>query len=259
VVATIGHGRSNDWADSIRGEDFFNRFEFKQEPGGETSPAAIVRDAEAVDVPAFLLQLEVMRRHAEAEMAMFAEKSPNSFKTHLASELEGVLLDFGTAPSAQTVAAAIGAENADNQHSIEHYLSQWEVTRGYQRDPTLARLPWYDASAHGNLALLFLPVACSWDALAYLHWFGADRFRSANAIALGRDWQRCFGAELVAHYGTMLQCVVANPPTDTQTAWKLACEHDLFSPGTLAPSGTLVRHYAQGLLGYGRWFLHERP
>lgn len=261
VAATVGHGKGRDWASAVRAEDFFNRFEHANEPGGETGSEAIRHEADAVDVPSFLLQLDVIRRQSEAELKALAQKYKNSgrFCSYLESELGGMRQELGAAPSVETAGAAVGAENTSNAHVIERYLMEWEIERGYRRDPETARMPWFDVGEHGYLALLFLPTRCSWDALAYLHWFGVSRFRSADAIALGRSWRERFGAELVAHYGTMLQCVVSRPPVDLEAAWVLAREHDLLSPGTIAPSGTRLRHYARGLIGFERWFLHERP
>jgi hypothetical protein len=258
VSATVGTGRGPDWASAIRAQDFFCRFEYTLETGRETAPEAIVRAADGVVISAFLLQLDIMRRQQERELAeLFSKrKGANSLLLH---EVDCTNYAFGSAPSADTVFAGIGQDNASNRHMVERYLMRWESERWYRWDPSLARMPWFDLAEHGYLVLLFLPVRCSWDALAYLHWFGAERFPTSSAIALGRHWQRLYGAELVAHYGTMLQCVVARPPSNPESAWPLACEHDLFSPGTLAPSGTRVRHYAQGLVGHDRWFFHDRP
>jgi hypothetical protein len=57
-----------------------------------------------------------------------------------------------------------------------------------------------------------MPVANSWESLAYIHWWGC-----------------------------------------------IAAPSDLFAPCTLPLPGLLVRHYAGGLVGHDRGFLHERP
>lgn len=261
LTATIGSGRAVDWLSAVRSEEFFNRFEYTHEPGGVVAPDAILRAADTVDVPAFLLQLDILRRSDEAQIEALADRQGalRPLPKRLPSELEGVRREFGIAPSAEAVVGAIGPDNAGDSHAIEKYLLNWEAERGYGRDAAQARQPWFEAEAHGHLALLFLPIAASWDALAYLHWFGVSRFSSSSAIALGRAWRKAYGAELVAHFGTVLQCVVSNPPSTVESAWKLAREHDLLSPGTLAPSGTLLRHYAHGLVGQHRWLMHERP
>ncbi|WP_291467436.1 DUF4253 domain-containing protein [Acidovorax sp.] len=74
-----------------------------------------------------------------------------------------------------------------------------------------------------------------------------------------RGWRELHGAELWAHYGTMLEFAVGRPPRDFDTALALAREHDLAAPCTLALPGIALRHHALGLVGHGTWFLHERP
>ena len=252
-----------DWSEAVREANFFNRFEYEQESdGGDTSPAAILRAADGVEPAAFLLQLDIQRRHEEEELEALARKPGNArhWQTAVDAAIEGCRVEYGDAPTAEAVLAAIGSEHASDRHAIEHFLLRWEQARGHRRDPQLAVQPWFDPTGKDHVALIFLPIACSWDALAYLHWFGANCYRrSANVIALGRHWHKRHGAELVAHYGTMLQCLVARPPLDAGAAWTLAIEHDLLSPYTRAAPGIDLRHYAQGLVGSDRWFLHERP
>lgn len=54
--------------------------------------------------------------------------------------------------------------------------------------------------------------------MAYLRWYGTSDYGAEHYIALGRSWERRFGAELVAHYGTMLQRLVSRPPETIQDA-----------------------------------------
>lgn len=261
-IVTASYPRDGGWLDAVSDEDFFNRFEYEQEiDDGEISPAAVLRAAEGTEVAAFLLQLEIQRRLAENELEAFVSEPGRQVQWQAAIDtaIEDCRLEFGDAPTKNSVLAALGPERGSDHHAIERFMLHWEMDRGYRRDPCDAVPTWFDPGP-GHVTLLFLAINCSWDALAYLHWFGADsRRRSANVIALGRHWQRQHGAELVAHFGTMLQCTVARPPDSLRAAWVLACEHDLLSPGTLAPSGTRLRHYALGLIGCQRWFLHERP
>jgi hypothetical protein len=49
-------------------------------------------------------------------------------------------------------------------------------------------------------------------------------------VAVLHDWYQRFGAELVAHWGTMLQIVVSRRPGDPEAAWHLALEHELIAP-----------------------------
>lgn len=122
--------------------------------------------------------------------------------------------------------------------------------------PEDARLPWYQPP---TVALLFLPTIHCWDTLAYLNWFGTSDYGAEYYIALGRSWEKRFGAELVAHYGTILQCLVSRPPQILGDAETLAQEHDLASPCTLAQPGLHILDYAKGLVGCDRWALQENP
>ncbi|MEW5837314.1 MAG: DUF4253 domain-containing protein [Pseudomonadota bacterium] len=117
----------------------------------------------------------------------------------------------------------------------------------------------YQQWSDDALAILLLPSPHPWDALAYLHYFGASPRGSEHYIALGRAWQQRYGAELVAHYGTLLQSRVSRLPTTLEEAMQLAREHDLFAPDTLARPGVSLYNHARYLLGHEQWLLHCRP
>jgi hypothetical protein len=52
-----------------------------------------------------------------------------------------------------------------------------------------------------------------WQVAAYVSFFGAEVPGGAERlIAVLRSWHERYGAELVAHYGTMLEFVVRRPP-----------------------------------------------
>jgi hypothetical protein len=112
----------------------------------------------------------------------------------------------------------------------------------------------------GATFLLFLPTPGGFEAPAYLSFYGMDGpAGSARLIALLRDWKRQFGAELVAHWGTMLQFIVERPPADADEAWDIAWQHDVIANSLLGQSGVEIRHHAAMLMRERRWFLHERP
>lgn len=123
-------------------------------------------------------------------------------------------------------------------------------------DPAVYRQPPFDPD---NAWLVLLPTPHGENALAYEHWYGLERGRVEGFIALLRRWRERYGAELFAHYGTMLEFVVTQPPADLDAALALTREHALAAPCTLDLSGTAQRHHALGLVGHGDWFLHERP
>lgn len=119
-------------------------------------------------------------------------------------------------------------------------------------------LQWFVPSSM-PVALLFLPSAEGPDALAYLHWYAAIRHDSASFVAILRRWRQQWGAELVAHYGTILQFVVERPPQDLQSAHKLAEEQVIVAPCTTGLQGVDLSSHATALLNRRTWFLHERP
>ena len=106
------------------------------------------------------------------------------------------------------------------------------------------------------VALALLPGAHGWLAPAVLcfhSWQEPDR-AVALAAAL-RRWEDRYGAELVAHWGTVLQLVVARPPSDPDVAYALAAE--------LKDVGGSLQHHryelALALPGSDAWMLHDRP
>lgn len=105
--------------------------------------------------------------------------------------------------------------------------------------------------------LVLLPTAHSWHALAYMHFWASGNAESH--LALLASWRERYGAELVAHYGTMLEFRVERPPRTLEQALPLAREQVAAAPcTTLLPCVGLTAH-ARALVGRTHWFLHERP
>jgi hypothetical protein len=78
-------------------------------------------------------------------------------------------------------------------------------------------------------------------------------------VALARRWNQQFGAELVAHYGTVLQFRVLRPPATLQQALRLAWEQQTVAECTTITRGVPLFEHARVLVGRDQWFLHERP
>lgn len=110
-----------------------------------------------------------------------------------------------------------------------------------------------------SVALVLLPTPHGSDALAYHSWFGAETVGTPFMIALLQSWHQRYGAELVAHWGTMLQLVVQRRPADMTEALQLAREQILVAPCTTELPGATLRDHAHALMKSDRWFLHERP
>lgn len=249
LVVTCWGGRlpAKGWENILRNEDLFDRWPYEQRTkssAANTSPLSLLRAADEVDVAAFVEQLSARRDRVRR------------LRDSMVYELESTGHLCGSAPTPDDVARArVSGGPIATAYDLDRWLLDWERDHGGSRDPGQARQPWFDP---GKASLLLMPTASSWDCLAYIHWWGMNE-GAERYIALGREWSRRFGGELVAHYGTMLQCLVSSPPTTVSEAWELGRQHDLVAPCTLALPGIHLRHYAVALCGYDRWFLHERP
>ena len=250
-IATVcwSHARSG-WEEQMQDADFFSRFGFIPPPNADnTDPQTILTAANDADITAFL-------KGKEAAAEDWDEKLDAMIQYELA--ITGGI--YGVAPSLEEVYKGLGQEtDAITPDQVDRWLLDWEQKQEDHHEDWQSHLEWYSPQPQDPVALLFLPITCSWDALAYLSWFPTEYQRSESYIALGRSWQERYGAELVAHYGTMLQCYVSRPPTQIQAAWKLAREQILVAPCTTLLPGIPLRHHALALLNCGRWFLHERP
>ena len=213
-----------------------DRFPFEDEDGNAQSPAQIIEASKSVDVDAWF----------EAQGRDF-DKFEDDYDW-VVDELES---EFGRRPEESELDQSIPF----TAHRYERWAWDRQREAGTLASPEEGRLGLFEAQ---KPALLLMPTAKPWETLAWASWYGAEE-RHAEVVAVVREWTERYGAELFAHFTTMLEFTVANPPTEPEDAWQLATRHDLFAPSTLAPPGIAVRQYAQALIGWDRWFLHERP
>ena len=277
VVSTFWGGGGDTWQEQVEGEEFFSRFFFEEAPNNpDVSPHSLIDSASDRNVDELVEKLveyrncdeldeETIEWHLNDPKSQY--KSVEEIKEKLAEFrnfdklIENHLSDtksrYGIAPSAQE--AKTGVRNRDEltaEYRLERWLLEWELQQPGDGKPELAHQEWFTQDPS---VLLLLPTAKSWETLAYINWYGASRPGTEYYIPLLKYWSEKYGAKLVAHYGTMLQFFVSEPPVLIQDAWKLACQHDLVAPCTLALPGITVRHHALSLVGNVRWFLHERP
>lgn len=245
-VAVLLTGDGKDWASKVRKSDLFSRFEYENEDNpGKIAPQAIIAAAAGVKLDVFL-----RRRARELAEEMELEEF---IETECAATHERC----GSAPSPEELdAARLDGKALKTVHDLDRWLLDWEQARGIRSEPDPGYQTWFQASP---MALLLLPTGDGWNALAYMHWYAAETCGSKQLLALGRSWSERYGAELVAHFGTMLQCLATRPPQTLAEAWVLAREHDLVASSTLSLPGVPVRDHARYLLKHERWFLHERP
>lgn len=228
--------------------ELFSRFPFETSSQHDAAPLAVLARAEAIDIA----------EHIAERLAALREEEPvDEWIDH---EVNETYTKFGVAPSVEEVWHAIADEGLQGRVDLDRWLFGWELANVEEptslQPPDLGYQEWYQPS--GQSAIVFLPTPRPWETLGFMSWW-ASEFAGGNEplVAVLNDWYDRFGAELVAHWGTMLQVVTSRRPSDPEAAWHLALEHELIAPDTLQQLP--VREHARTLLQANRWLLHERP
>lgn len=110
---------------------------------------------------------------------------------------------------------------------------------------------------HPQSRLGLVAAVCGADALTAAGWDGPVNYENDTAkfSAVVSDWERRFGARVVAvGFGT-LHLSVAAPPTDTQEALLVAAEHFAFCPDNIwqGPRPCTLAAYAERIVGMNSW------
>nr|BFE60779.1 hypothetical protein GCM10020063_053050 [Dactylosporangium thailandense] len=107
-----------------------------------------------------------------------------------------------------------------------------------------------------DVQLVLLPTPDQWLAPLWVSYYAAARPDGPAGLAAAiRQWERHCGAELVACWTTMLQFVVARPPTLGPDAWRLAKQLKAVGGSLQMPPWAL----ALAVTRSDAWFLHDRP
>jgi len=212
-----------------------SRYPFEDESGTALPPNAIIEASEQVDVGRYLEQRARDSEEYDDVDWVFEE----------------IEAELGRRPDPSELDASI----LYTAHRADRWAFDRELEQGNTEERIVERLTEFPP---GRPVLLLMPTASGAETLAWSSWYGAEGCE-AETIAVLRQWNKKFGAELYATYGTMLEFNVKSPPSDPIEAWQLAAEHDLIAPSSLAAPGISVRHYAHSLIGCERWHLHERP
>lgn len=240
----------NSWEEYVTADDIFIRqpFEWESQEDKDTSPEAIIARAEITSFEGLL----------EYHSNMYSENIHEDF----AFALEKTKQRFGLSPPATEVDTLIKSQKINNYVELEKWLLNWELQRIPQKislQPSDTHyMDWY-VPLNEPQALILLPTVNCWETLAFIHWYGAETCGSETAIAMLRWWHEKYGAELVAHYGTMLHFSVNRRPATIDEAFRLAREQEALAPCTTALPGISLRDHARTLLTADKWFLHERP
>ncbi|MBF2096956.1 MAG: DUF4253 domain-containing protein [Gloeomargaritaceae cyanobacterium C42_A2020_066] len=169
---------------------------------------------------------------------------------------------FGVTPAIEHPEDFLTSQHIHSHFGLERCFFEWERHNVADalalKTDDLTYLDWFDAHADG-LVLLLMPSPRSWEGSAYIHWFGSESHSSQLTVAMLHHWHLRYGAELVAHYGTMLELITTRLPETPEEALQLAWEQETLAPCTTLLPGVCLRDHARSLLHTHRWFLHERP
>ncbi|MDG4859023.1 DUF4253 domain-containing protein [Streptomyces sp. T-3] len=113
------------------------------------------------------------------------------------------------------------------------------------------------ADQHPQSRLGLVAASCGADALTAVGWDGPANYDNDTAkfSAVVRDWERRFGARVVAVGFSTLHLSVAAPPMGTEDALLVAAEHFAFCPDNIwqgARPQTLAA-YADRIVGMNSW------
>ncbi|MFE6888225.1 DUF4253 domain-containing protein [Streptomyces sp. NPDC057694] len=113
------------------------------------------------------------------------------------------------------------------------------------------------ADQHPRARLGLVAAACGADALTAVGWDGPANYDNDTAkfSAVVRDWERRFGARVVAVGADTLHLSVAEPPTNIQDALQVAAEHFAFCPDNIWQGfhPCTLAAYAERIVGMNSW------
>lgn len=216
---------------------------------GDLSPVGIRRAAAALSAPEALAAIQ-----REDPYDLLEE---DDLEDAVELEVMRTRRLLGVAPSADEVVAALGPEC--RRAELDRWLLDWEEGHGDEVAVPDGYLRWFEPG--DQCWIVFVPTPESGAALAYMPFYGeaVGALTAERLVAIATSWEHRFGAELVAHWGTMLEFTVARPPRTLDQAWQLAWDHYRVAVTTLSGPGVSVRNHARALVGRDAWFLHERP
>ncbi|MBL8299030.1 MAG: DUF4253 domain-containing protein [Rhodanobacteraceae bacterium] len=251
VLTLLQPFNRHSWDEQVRSTDIFSRFyyldERKEGRTGDT-PEAIVAAATTTDAI-----------NAVSEMP---EDNSLTLVDCLSICKESTKARFGKTPKILDSVDFLAKHSLKSQKSIERWFFDWELANCDEPlrfdQEELGYLNWYQPS-HEPIALVLLPTTENWESLAYINWFASQGSNSQTLVALLRHWHSRYRAELVAHYGTMLQLIACDRPQSPEDAFELAWQQHTIAQCTTILPGVSPRDHARALLRTERWFLHQRP
>ena len=239
---------------NIEDDETFSRFFFEESPIFEKT-----KDPESVYPQSILAQADQLSEITCLQAFLKRQEDDQESLDEYVKTYRKLLQNSAGVPTPEEIAQAQVDQPIIGRIEIERWFDQWEKAKGYQNDPEI--FEWYAPDDEDHY-LLLLPITNGWDSLAYINWYGTSGLGSEYFIALGKSWEKRFGAEIVSHHGTILNCLIKRPPQTIEEAWPIAIEHLMMSEcstGNIHTYMITLRDYAHSLIGNPHWFLHERP
>jgi len=98
-------------------------------------------------------------------------------------------------------------------------------------------------------------IPAAWQAFAQLSWGGWNDCPSpAEHCAIHRYWAEQYGAEVVSITHDTVQCIVARPPKDRESAMKLAIEQYLYCGDIVDQGCQSITALAASLVNSNYWY-----
>jgi hypothetical protein len=246
-----------DYEDPMQNKDLFPRWWYEQEVNG--------REDKAVDIKSIISRSKTfdVDKCIEDDDDYFWEQFEDEERAEtLMGEINEIKQRYGIAPTLDQLQLIVTGDGEHEAINLERWLFEWEIEhnpldRVVALTDEVHQGDWFDGYQK-HLALILLPTEYGWETLAYLHWYGSGSITSGGAIAFLKRWYEKYQAELVCHYGTVIDLKVPKLPQTIQEAFNLAIEQNTFSGYTLSNHGGL-REYARELMHRYHWSFHERP
>jgi Domain of unknown function (DUF4253) len=265
---------SRNWEESIIAADFFSRFYYKEEQNkeGGVGPNQIIERSKSFDVDKYIEDKD--------EDFLLWQFDEEEIEDILVGEIENLEEKYGKAPTIEELLQALGLSDKElgvtltgedvHEEKLERWLFEWELANGdYEKasnyEGTIYERDWlgeyYQRTGipdYYEYAIILFPTENSWEVLAYMHWYGSSLSGSDGAIAFLKRWHDNYQAELVCHFGTVLNLNVGKLPQTPMEAFNLMVEQYTLSDYEMRHNFNM-REYALYLMKVNYWCFHNRP
>jgi Domain of unknown function (DUF4253) len=264
-----------NWEDGTRNSTFFSRtyYEEDRNRAGGIAPSQIIERSKSFDVDKYIA--------AEDEDFLLWQFDEEEIEDILIGEIESLEEKYGKAPEIEEFLQALGLSDKElgatltgediNEEKLERWLFEWELASGdYEKaiiyNGIIRKRDWFGSDYYkssglidtNQYSIILFPTKNSWEVLAYMHWYGSLLSGSDGAIAFLKRWHDNYQAELVCHFGTVLNLNVGKRPQTPMEAFNLMVEQYTLSDYDMRHNFSM-REYALYLMKVEHWCFHERP